>query len=361
MDKPILLGGQIFRRDYSSFNFVGNERNTTYEQVSTGGACAPASRSPNIGASAPATAWSRTRSRSTRAPSTPTDGGGRWPGVRPAQGRPIFVRRNRRPLDLVGRLFDAVRQYRRHSPDPRPAVHPVAGFRRPRRRRPLSPHPRRRDQIQELRRGWVFSLHGEGGYIKPLQDAPRPFATPIRLTDRFFGPQLRGFDIRGIGPRVQRVPYNADGDAQHAIEAQITDALGGRAYYRAGSSSSFRSAPALRSLGMRPSAYIDAGSLWSITKPELTDIVSICALKTGPDRACVTHPAQAPGDPACDAGQIQYRARASRNSSSAIRPSRACRSASASTGCRRSVRCASISPRPCSSRKATTPNCSAST
>ena len=30
--------GNIFRRDYRSFNYVGNERNTTYSQVSTGGA-----------------------------------------------------------------------------------------------------------------------------------------------------------------------------------------------------------------------------------------------------------------------------------------------------------------------------------
>ena len=35
----------------------------------------------------------------------------------------------------------------------------------------------------------------------------------IRLTDRFFGPQLRGFDIRGIGPRIRRINYTADGSA----------------------------------------------------------------------------------------------------------------------------------------------------
>ena len=37
LDKPILFGGSIFRRDYRSFNFIGNDRNTTYSQVSTGG------------------------------------------------------------------------------------------------------------------------------------------------------------------------------------------------------------------------------------------------------------------------------------------------------------------------------------
>ena len=38
LDKPILFGGQLFRRDYNSFNYVGNNRNTTYSELSTGGA-----------------------------------------------------------------------------------------------------------------------------------------------------------------------------------------------------------------------------------------------------------------------------------------------------------------------------------
>src|SRR5690242_5563192 len=38
MDKSILLGANLFRRDYRSFDFVGTTRNTTYSQTSTGGA-----------------------------------------------------------------------------------------------------------------------------------------------------------------------------------------------------------------------------------------------------------------------------------------------------------------------------------
>ena len=59
--------------------------------------------------------------------------------------------------------------------------------------------------------GWVASAHAEGGYIAALQKSPGPGRDAIRLTDRFFGPQLRGFDIRGIGPRILRFSYNADG------------------------------------------------------------------------------------------------------------------------------------------------------
>src|SRR5206468_12640607 len=77
--------------------------------------------------------------------------------------------------------------------------------------------------------GWIFSIHGEGGYIKALQSSPGPGRDAIRLTDRFFGPQLRGFDIRGLGPRIQRVSYDDTGALTG--KPQTTDALGGKAYY----------------------------------------------------------------------------------------------------------------------------------
>jgi outer membrane protein insertion porin family len=37
LDRQILFGGEVYRRDYNSFNFRGGERNTTYSQVTTGG------------------------------------------------------------------------------------------------------------------------------------------------------------------------------------------------------------------------------------------------------------------------------------------------------------------------------------
>ncbi|MEO7787535.1 MAG: outer membrane protein assembly factor BamA, partial [Sphingomicrobium sp.] len=37
LDKPILLGGDLFRQDSSSYNYVGTTRNTTYKQLRTGG------------------------------------------------------------------------------------------------------------------------------------------------------------------------------------------------------------------------------------------------------------------------------------------------------------------------------------
>jgi outer membrane protein insertion porin family len=36
-DRNIALGFDLYRRDYSSFNFINDDRNTTYKQVTTGG------------------------------------------------------------------------------------------------------------------------------------------------------------------------------------------------------------------------------------------------------------------------------------------------------------------------------------
>ena len=112
--------------------------------------------------------------------------------------------------------------------------------------------------------GWIFSAHGEGGYIAPLQKSPGPGRDAVRLTDRFFDIGLRGFDIRGLGPRVQRVPYKADGTLD-LTQAVITDAIGARAYYMGRLELQFPTSSGLKSMGIRPSAFIDVGSLWNIT------------------------------------------------------------------------------------------------
>jgi outer membrane protein insertion porin family len=123
--------------------------------------------------------------------------------------------------------------------------------------------------------GFIFSAHAEGGFIKALQSSPGVGRDAIRLTDRFFGPQLSGFDIRGIGPRIQRVPYDASG-ALTPGQAVITDALGGKAYYMGRLELELPVSSGLKSAGLRPSVYVDAGSLWNITRPILTDVIATC-------------------------------------------------------------------------------------
>jgi outer membrane protein insertion porin family len=123
--------------------------------------------------------------------------------------------------------------------------------------------------------GFIFSMHGEGGYIHPLQDSKGPGRDAIRITDRFFGAQLRGFDIRGIGPRVRRTPFDINGNPL-IDEATESDALGGRAYYMGRAELEFPLSSKLRSFGLRPSAFVDIGSVWGLTKPNLPGVAPTC-------------------------------------------------------------------------------------
>ena len=130
-----------------------------------------------------------------------------------------------------------------------------------------------------LSRGFIFSVHGEGGYIHPLRGSPASGADAVRLTDRFFGAQLRGFDIRGIGPRVVRQAYNTTG-ALEPLDLKssnlVSDSLGGRAYYMGRLELEIPLGAGARSLGLRPSAFVDAGSVWGLKRPQLTNIIGVC-------------------------------------------------------------------------------------
>ena len=55
----------------------------------------------------------------------------------------------------------------------------------------------------------IGSIVAEGGYIHPLEKSRGAGVDRIRITDRFYlgEPQFRGFDIRGVGPRVLRAGY----------------------------------------------------------------------------------------------------------------------------------------------------------
>ncbi len=111
--------------------------------------------------------------------------------------------------------------------------------------------------------GFVLSAHAEGGYIHPLQESPGEGQDAVRLTDRFFGAQMRGFDIRGIGPRIVRRRYE-DGVTLVEDENDLSsDAIGGRAYYMGRLEVEFPTSSSLRSLGLRPSAFVDIGSVWT--------------------------------------------------------------------------------------------------
>jgi outer membrane protein insertion porin family len=134
--------------------------------------------------------------------------------------------------------------------------------------------------------GFVFSVQGEGGLIKSFDNSGTidPVTgrgiDDVRLTDRFYlgEPQIRGFDIRGVGPRVLRYPY-IDDDNNPATPAVLSterndstdDALGGKYYYMARAELEIPLGSGAREMGLRPSVFIDAGSVWGIRNPDTLD------------------------------------------------------------------------------------------
>ena len=282
LDKPILLGAQVYRRDYSSFNYVGNERNTTYKQLSTGGGLRtgfPLTEYWNLGGRYSLVHDDISLDKSTFY--TDPDG----TGPLPPQCDPLKA--GRYLCDEIGSHLTSAIGLSTYFDDT-DAIHPTRG-----QRVTFSADlaglggdvkylrtSANATKYKTFGGGWIFSAHAEGGYIKALQDAPGPGRDAIRLTDRFFGPQLRGFDIRGIGPRIQRVPYNDDGTL-NTDQARVVDALGGRAYYMGRLELEVPTSSGLKSVGLRPSAFIDVGSLFSITKPILTDVIATCVPVVG--------------------------------------------------------------------------------
>ncbi|MEM8918607.1 MAG: outer membrane protein assembly factor BamA [Pseudomonadota bacterium] len=128
---------------------------------------------------------------------------------------------------------------------------------------------------------FIFNISGEGGYIYPLENrgSAADGIDDVRLTDRFFlgEPQIRGFDIRGVGPRVIRnntIPALDDaGNPFNQIIENTTnrtdDAIGGRAYYLGRAELEIPLGSGARELGLRPSIFVDVGAVFDVTTPIL--------------------------------------------------------------------------------------------
>ena len=136
-------------------------------------------------------------------------------------------------------------------------------------------------QYWPLGGGLVFSLRGEAGVIKGLTDRG-PGVTDVLLSDRFFlgEPQIRGFDIRGVGPRVIRRFYLPDDDNNPATPPPLQpiddkniqdDSLGGTGYYLGRAEMEIPLGSGARELGLRPSVFLDAGAVFGLKDPPLFD------------------------------------------------------------------------------------------
>jgi len=322
-DRNISIGADLFRRDYSSFNFLGNDRQTTYSEVSTGG---------QVRAGVPLTENLQMALRYGLSLSTIDLGRDRFsdpdgPGPLPEQCDPVLA--GRYLCDIIGDRMVSSAGYSLLYSTLDNSLRPTRGE-----RLLLSQdfaglggdvnYLRTRAsgaKYWNIGGGFVASASLEGGAIFSFQDG-EDGRDPIILTDRFTlgSPQIRGFDIRGVGPRVIRRFYatNPDGtpirDANGGLtfiedEGQRQDeAIGGQYYYLGRLELQIPLGQKFRELGVRPSAFLDVGALFGTRQPELIDIepgsIRTQAQCVGTDGTVVTIPA---GALECPTGTTLFR------------------------------------------------------
>jgi outer membrane protein insertion porin family len=280
-DKNIALGGDIFRRDYNSFNYTNNgNRNTTYSQLTTGF---------QLRTGVPLTEFVSVAGRfGVSYDQVTLDRNTYYIGD---QCSPLLA--GRYLCDALGNRLTSSVGYSIVYDKLNNGIRPTRG-----QRVVFSQdfaglggdvhYLRTRVEAAkywDLGAKFIASARFEAGYIKSFDTSNDPTIDPVRLTDRFFlgQPQLRGFDIRGVGPRVLRTNYIQDAKG-HFIPStdkvnQTDDALGGRAYYLGRLELEIPLGSGAKELGLRPSIFMDAGAVFGVRKPTL-----ITAAKTFPDR-----------------------------------------------------------------------------
>jgi outer membrane protein insertion porin family len=288
-DRNIAVGFDLFRRDYSNFNFVNDKRNTTYKQTTTGG---------QIRGGAPLTEYLQfgvryglNRDEVTLDEDlffTDPDAGGPLPAFcDPLRvGRYLCEAVGTKTSSSIGYtlLYDTTDNRIRPTRGQRFTISQdfagLGGSVKYLRSRANAA------KYWKIGGGFIFSTSIEGGFIKSFEKNPGAGQDPVRIVDRFFlgEPQIRGFDIRGVGPRVQRVPFKRDENGVFEKDAQgnfvldetrrtiVDDALGGRAFYVGRAEIEIPVSSSFRELGLRPSVFLDIGALWGLKDPITTTI-----------------------------------------------------------------------------------------
>ncbi|TCD05020.1 outer membrane protein assembly factor BamA [Erythrobacteraceae bacterium CFH 75059] len=272
-DRQISAGFDIYRRDLNSFNFLNNARNTTFQQTTTG-------LSGRVGV--PLSEYSSLIGSYTLRRDDVTldesiyfldvDGDGI------ATCEPLLS--SRFLCDAIGSFTSSIVGLTLNYSTLNSALRPTAG-----RSMQITGEYAglggtekyfrlrgRAAQYFNIGGGFIFSLSAEGGVIKALQERPGLGVDDVRLTDRFFvgEGQIRGFDIRGIGPRVLRQPIDpATGEIITDRNRVQDDALGGNAFYIGRAELEIPLGSGARELGLRPSVFVDVGALFNVADPPL--------------------------------------------------------------------------------------------
>ncbi|MFC0589026.1 outer membrane protein assembly factor BamA [Novosphingobium aquiterrae] len=319
-DKNVSLGATVYRRDYNNFNFTsGGNRNTLYKNTSTGlSVRAGLALTEYVSAVGSYTlsfddiSVDKNQYYSDRlSPTLQCD-----PVI---AGRYLCDAIGKRTTSMLGMslIYDSldnrVRPSRGQSASVTAEFAGLGGSVKYARVRLNAA------KYWPVGKGFIFSVKGEAGAIASLgrkSDTVNGI-DGVFLTDRFYlgEPTIRGFDIRGVGPRVVRKYYqdtNADGAVdglnyvcfkpavtttptspadRQVVAAGTTcgtgynflnpdsvnedrntwqdDSIGGRYYYLTRAELEIPLGSGAKDLGLRPSIFMDAGAVWGITKPKL--------------------------------------------------------------------------------------------
>ncbi|WP_017666185.1 outer membrane protein assembly factor BamA [Porphyrobacter sp. AAP82] len=285
-DRNISGGIDIYRRDFNSFNFTGNDRNTTFQQATTGF---------SLRAGVPLTEYMALIGSYTLNYDdvsldeslffSDLDGNGTTECDPLRAGRFLCDSIGKRLSSIVGvslnynSLNSRIRPSRGKTITLSGEFAGLGGDVR---------YVRFRGRAQQFwnvgNSGFIFSVLAEGGTIIPLQERAGAGVDDVLLTDRFFlgEPQFRGFAIRGVGPRIltqQSILNNvgqpvldANGNPTYVTEHNQVrdDAIGGRNYYLGRAELEIPLGSGARELGLRPSIWADIGALWAVETPVLT-------------------------------------------------------------------------------------------
>lgn len=267
--KTIAVGGDVFRRDLNQFNFQGNQRQTIFTQVSTGF---------QIRAGIPITEYLSLSGRyglvydqvGVNDVNLQNPDGTCNPQ---AAGRFICDSVGNRVTSSVGYslVYDSLNSRLRPSAGNRAIFsQDLAGLGGDVR------YIRTRldtDKYWNVGSGFIFSVGFEAAYIFSFERSRGPGIDKVRINDRYYlgEPQFRGFDIRGVGPRVQRLSFGVDANGNQVVNDARNqfqdDPLGGRAYYLGRAELEIPLGAGVRELGIRPSIFMDFGALFGITRP----------------------------------------------------------------------------------------------
>ncbi|MBW4330898.1 outer membrane protein assembly factor BamA [Stakelama sp. CBK3Z-3] len=278
-DRPIALGGTLFRRDYNSFSYInGDERNTTYSQVSTGFQIftgVPLTEYWTLSGNYTLSETDVTLSKSTYYKDT--DGDGVKDTCDPVlAGRYLCDAIGNRLTSMVGAQIRYNSLNSRLRPTKGETFSVGLDFAGVGGDTQFLRATAKAAKYWSVGSGFIFSLSAEGGAIKSLESDRGEGVDEVRITDRFYlgQQQFRGFDIRGIGPRVQRVYYTGDPEAGTQLlstdkDSRVDDALGGKYYYLGKAELEIPLGSGARELGLRPSIFAQVGALFGLKKPLL--------------------------------------------------------------------------------------------